>query len=118
MTRTTRGLLAGLVVAGLAAAAYGDSHEAATSEPLVRARLLADVEQVAAGEPFHLGVHLAIADGWHIYWRHPGEAGMATQVDLALPDGWQAGPLRWPEPKTFTQPGEITGYGYVVKSSG
>ncbi|MBS3734731.1 MAG: redoxin domain-containing protein [Phycisphaerae bacterium] len=113
MTRMTWGIAAVLAAVASTGAAEGDAAKPLESEPLVAVRLLADVDQVAVGEPFHVGVHLEIADGWHIYWRHPGEAGMATQVDLALPDGWQAAPLRWPAPKTFTQPGGITGYGYA-----
>jgi len=81
-------------------------------EGRVKARLVADA---AAGEPgstFLLGVHFEIEDGWHIYWRNPGGAGLATAVVFELPDGFVAGPLQWPLPIAFVQSEGIPGYGY------
>jgi DsbC/DsbD-like thiol-disulfide interchange protein len=79
---------------------------------LVQATLLADVSSVEPGQAFSLGVHLEMKPGWHIYWHNPGEAGLATSVQLELPEGVTAGPLRWPAPTRFNQPGDILGYGY------
>jgi DsbC/DsbD-like thiol-disulfide interchange protein len=78
----------------------------------VRAELLADVEAIQPGKPFHLGVLLRMAPGWHVYWKYPGDAGIATRVAFRLPKGFRAGPLRWPVPTTFQQGGDIVGYGY------
>ena len=50
---------------------------------------------------FWLGVHFEIEDGWHIYWRNPGGAGLATAIDFELPDGVVTGSLRWPLPIAF-----------------
>lgn len=75
--------------------------------------LLADVEAAAPGEPFTLAVRIKTQPGWHVYWKHPGDAGLATKVTWSLPEGWKAGPLRWPKPATFKQPGDIVGYGYT-----
>ncbi len=79
---------------------------------LVGAKLLADVSAVAGGKPFRLGVLLEMAEEWHVYWRNPGDAGLATEIDWTLPEGFTAGPLQWPIPKTFRQEGGITSYGY------
>jgi len=87
----------------------------APGEELVTARMLADVKSVAPGRPFAVGVMLEVKEGWHVYWKNPGDAGMATSVKLSLPQGFSAGPLRWPKPETFKQPGDITGYGYTGK---
>ena len=80
--------------------------------PRVTARLVADTGAVEAGSAFRLGVSLEIEDGWHVYWRYPGGAGLATAVDFDLPDGFVAGPLEWPLPIAFTQSEGIPGYGY------
>lgn len=80
--------------------------------PRVRARLVADTATIEPGSTFNLGVHFEIEDGWHIYWRNPGGAGLATAVDFELPDGFMAGPLRWPLPVAFEQSEGIPGYGY------
>ncbi len=80
----------------------------------VRARveMLADVTQVKAGEPFTVGFHFRMDPAWHIYWSNPGPAGIATRIQWTLPEGVSAGPLRFPVPMRFVQPGDIVGYGY------
>jgi len=80
--------------------------------PKVTARLVADASAIHPGSVVHLGVLFEIEDGWHIYWRYPGGAGLATAVDFELPDGLVAGPLRWPLPIGFVQSEGIPGYGY------
>jgi hypothetical protein len=66
-----------------------------------------------AGATFLLGVHFDIRPGWHIYWRNPGGAGLATDIQWKLAESFDAGPLQWPLPVNFTQSGDIPGYGYV-----
>jgi DsbC/DsbD-like thiol-disulfide interchange protein len=85
---------------------------AADEEP-VQAELLADASAVAAGQPFKVGVRFRIAPEWHIYWKYPGDAGLATAVTFELPKGFAAGELQWPLPQSFVQPGDIAGYGYT-----
>ncbi len=78
----------------------------------VKAKLVADVAAVEPGATFTVGVLLTMDKGWHVYWRNPGDAGLATEVLWKLPKGFSVGPLRWPVPVTFVQPGDIVGYGY------
>lgn len=99
-----RPVLAGLVLVCAASATAEDSH--------VRARLVSDLEALNPGVTFHVGVVLEPDPGWHVYWRNPGGAGLATEVELELPEGYAVGELRWPAPVVFVQPGDIIGYGY------
>ncbi len=78
----------------------------------VRARLVADTDHIAAGGDFNLGVRFEIKPGWHIYWRNPGGAGLATDIRWELPAGFQVDELEWPLPIGFTQNEGIPGYGY------
>src|SRR5271168_3908009 len=78
----------------------------------VQAELLANVSEIQPGKPFWLGVHFVIDPSWHIYWKNPGDAGLPTRVKLTLPDGFTAGPLQFPTPSRFEQPGGIVIYGY------
>ena len=78
----------------------------------VRVRLVADTDHIAPGGDFHLGVRFEIKPGWHIYWRYPGGAGLATDIQWQLPEGVQVGDLQWPLPIRFTQSEGIPGYGY------
>jgi thiol:disulfide interchange protein DsbD len=78
----------------------------------VRAELLADVSAIQPGKPFSLGVRLSIDPGWHVYWSNPGDAGLPTRVIFTLPDGFTAGPVQFPTPRRFVQPGNIVAFGY------
>ena len=52
----------------------------------------------APGKTVTIGLRQTIAPGWHTYWRNPGDAGEATQIDWTLPKSWTAGPILWPTP--------------------
>lgn len=78
----------------------------------VTATLLTDGARLEPGAKVRLGVRLEMDPGWHVYWSNPGDAGLATEVTLDLPDGWRAGEIAWPVPVRFEQPGGIEGYGY------
>ena len=92
--------------------AVGMATAAAAEESHVKASLVADAAELRAGESFHLGVLLEPEPGWHVYWRNPGEAGLATEVRLFSAGGFEIGELGWPIPVAFTQPGDLAGYGY------
>ena len=64
-----------------------------------------------AGAPDWLAVTLAIAPGWHIYWRNPGDTGLPTEATIDVPKGVTAGDAVWPTPQRFAADG-IVNYGY------
>ena len=77
----------------------------------VRARLVADRDQVAPGETFRLGVHLEQAPGWHTYWKSPGEFGQPVEIQWTFPLGWTHTEYEFPVPSQFDEDGIYT-YGY------
>ena len=105
-----RRLFLPVTIISLVAFASASAQEG--EEPRVKAWFVADTSAVEPGSTFLLGVHFEIEDGWHIYWRNPGGAGLATAVDFELPEGFVAGPLQWPLPIAFLQSEGIPGYGY------
>jgi DsbC/DsbD-like thiol-disulfide interchange protein/cytochrome c biogenesis protein CcdA len=73
--------------------------------------LLSAARAAAPGQTVTLGIRQDIANGWHTYWRNPGDSGDATRVEWTLPDGVTAGPLQWPKPEA--QPfATLLNYGY------
>ncbi len=40
--------------------------------------------------------------GWHLYWKNPGESGLAPQLHWTLPKGVSAGEPQYPIPSTMT----------------
>lgn len=71
-----------------AAPVQRDSHANVT--------LLADVNSVAAGEPFTVALHFKIEEGWHLYHRESGDSGEPPKVKWTLPEGFKATALRFP----------------------
>ena len=66
------------------------------------ARLVSAVSATGDLETLPLGVEFTLASGWKIYWRTPGEAGLAPVIDLSTsstPD--LTGTIKWPLPKRF-----------------
>lgn len=99
-------LLATALIAGVAVAQSGNGTAQVT------ARLIADAVRAEPGQTLRVAVQLDMADGWHVYWQNPGDAGMAVEVKWQLPEGWTAGELHWPLPRRFDEAGEITSFGY------
>ena len=79
---------------------------------LVKAELVAERTSVAPGSTLWVDLHLVIKDGWHVYWRNPGDSGLPTTIDWELPQGFSAGAISWPVPERFVQSG-IGNYGYA-----
>ena len=77
----------------------------------VTAILFNEEESIRPGHPFWIGIQLQIDDGWHAYWKNPGDAGMTPTVAWNLPEGFKTGDLIWPSPKRFTL-GSSVGFGY------
>jgi thiol:disulfide interchange protein DsbD len=106
-----RALLGGVVIA--VAATVVPARAASPTAPLdpVAARLLSEAAAIAPGETLWVDLHLDIAQGWHTYWRNPGDSGLPTRIDWTLPPGFAAGDIAWPVPERFVQ-GTIGNYGY------
>jgi DsbC/DsbD-like thiol-disulfide interchange protein len=85
---------------------------AGAEDSQLRARLVADGDELQPGGTIHVGVLFEMEPGWHIYWKDPGDSGLSTIVEWGLPHGFVAGPLEWPIPIRFVQPGAQAAYGY------
>ena len=77
----------------------------------VQVQLISEVENIQPGEPFWVALHFKIREGWHIYWRNPGDSGMSATIDWKLPNGFSAGDIVWPYPKRFPI-GPLVNFGY------
>ena len=78
----------------------------------VRARLITTSNGVEPGGTVLVGVHLEQDDGWHTYWKNSGDAGLSTEIEWTLPEGWSAGPILWPAPKRYVEAGDLITFGY------
>lgn len=81
----------------------------------VVAHLVADRASVAPGGSVRVGVVLAQQEGWHTYWRSPGDIGQPTVITWQLPDGTEVVPYVYPVPQRFELEG-IVSFGYEDRS--
>ncbi len=77
----------------------------------VEAELVAAKTAVVPGEPLTVALRLKIEDGWHTYWRNPGDSGLPTTLAWTLPAGVAAGPIEWPAPRALPA-GPLVNFGY------
>jgi len=80
--------------------------------PHVTASLSASHDSAAPGDTVTLLLDLAIIEGWHVYWRNPGDSGEATRMAVRIGEG-VANPvdLTWPSPHAVPYQG-LVNYGY------
>ena len=77
----------------------------------LKASLVADVDVAQPGRDFYAALVFDIRDGWHTYWRNPGDSGQATSIDWVLEDGVTASEIEWPFPERQFM-GPVANYGY------
>jgi thiol:disulfide interchange protein DsbD len=107
-------------VVSLAGAPAAASAQSVSGPPGIAGRTgaapHARVELIAAPRPgpdstWWLGVHFDLEDGWHIYWRNPGDSGSPPVVQWATPPQMRPGDFEWPAPERIDVDG-LVNYGY------
>lgn len=102
-----------MVVVLLAACVASGSAHALESAPVsskrVVATLVTDTNAMEPGKPFRIGLRLRMADGWHTYWKNPGDAGVAPEFTI---EGATQSPIEWPTPRRVAE-GPVMTYAYV-----
>jgi thiol:disulfide interchange protein/DsbC/DsbD-like thiol-disulfide interchange protein len=83
----------------------------ATESRPVEIELRSAARVLAPGDTATLAIRLRPEPGWHAYWRHAGDVGSSPSVEWRLPEGYTAGPLRWPTPELISSP-PLASYGY------
>jgi suppressor for copper-sensitivity B len=81
----------------------------------VSVRLITGVDGVGNQDTVPLGLEVTLAQGWHTYWRAPGEAGLPPQLDWTRSqtdeNNLQNATLLYPAPERYAAYGlETVGY--------
>lgn len=101
-----------LILLSLLAAPNVAANDSVAFADHVRVELIAEYDEVASDVGDALfGIKLTVDEGWHIYWRNPGDTGLPTEIAWSLPDQFAISPRVWPIPERFTV-GELVNYGY------
>ena len=81
--------------------------------------LIAERESVEPGDTLYVALKMDLDEGWHVYWRNAGDAGLPPLVDVL--DGSSIsdehlGDFVWPIPHLLpVVEGEIMDYGYDAR---
>ena len=86
--------------------------QSVVSTPQVRAELWVHAPHgLVSGQSAWLGLSLQHQPEWHTYWKNPGDSGLPTQLEWALPPGLTTGPVAWPLPRKLPV-ADMTNYGF------
>ncbi|MEP1229219.1 MAG: thioredoxin family protein [Litorimonas sp.] len=77
----------------------------------VTSSLVSTHDMVSPGQSFYVALRTQLDEGWHIYWRNPGDSGEPMQIDWDLPAGVKMGQIDWPLPHRIPT-GPIVNYGF------
>ena len=83
----------------------------AQQNSLAEAKLVVDSFSANQDSVISIGVLVTLKNDWHIYWRNPGDSGLATDIEFSLPKGITASKIKFPIPEVIATD-EIVNYGY------
>jgi len=72
--------------------------------------LVSEQKTVMDGKAFWVGWRIVRDEGWHTYWKHPGDVGVAPRIKWSLPDGMRAGELLYSPPQRVKM-GQVGAHG-------
>ncbi|WP_291842969.1 protein-disulfide reductase DsbD domain-containing protein [Maricaulis sp.] len=113
--RVLNGLFSLILIAvatGFATAPAPAQSGWSSGQEIIEAELVSDRAVVAPGDAFHIGLHQIMPEGWHTYWRNPGDNGLPVEIDWTLPAGVEIGDVVWPTPIELPLTDMIMDYGY------
>ncbi len=107
------GIILMVVLAGLGGLASASAQSGwSRGDPIIEAELVSEQSVLAPGDTFHIGLHQIMPEGWHTYWRNPGDNGLPVEIDWTAPDGVTVGEIVWPAPIELPLTDAIMDYGY------
>ena len=74
--------------------------------------IVSESDTLAPNQPLRIGLRIRMAEGWHTYWKNPGDAGVPPELDLNLPPAVPVTPIDWPSPRRVAE-GSVMTYAYT-----
>jgi DsbC/DsbD-like thiol-disulfide interchange protein len=75
------------------------------------ARLIAGTQSPGQAAPLRAGIEIRLKQGWHTYWRYPGDAGVPPHFDFSGSRNLKAVEVLWPAPRRLPEAGlDTIGY--------
>lgn len=95
----------------LVTCALGCRDTSQVDGPHLNVQLIADQDSISPGSAFTLGIQFTPEPGWHIYWKNPGDSGLAPRFAWTKDREVQIQEALWPYPERITS-GPLVNYGY------
>ncbi len=76
------------------------------------AELVSGVTAVQPGQTIDVALRLQLDPHWHVYWKNPGDTGLAPSIDWEVPEGIEVGELEFPTAEKIITPPDFVSYGY------
>src|ERR1700761_1647908 len=92
-------------------AAFALTRKTGSTEK-VQTRPGSEEKFLGPGQSAWVALEFDIRDGWHTYWRNPGDSGEPTKLAWQLPAGFSAGDIVWTTPHRF-EIAPLVNYGYA-----
>lgn len=113
--KTLKNLFLGLFLALLFAVPLFPAQAQAPAQapgPYVALKIIPEKNTIVAGQILRVAVEQTITPNWHTYYLNPGDSGAEPRITWTLPEGMQAGMVRWPAPERIPYAG-LMNYGYA-----
>lgn len=82
----------------------------------ISTRIVVGNTAVAPGDTVEIAIAQSVAEGWHTYWKNPGDSGAPTLFGWTLPSGVQDVRIQWPIPERLPYP-PLVNFGYSGKTT-
>ncbi len=97
----------------LAALGSGVANAQPVKTGHAEASLISERSTVSPGDTFLGALKLDLEeDGWHVYWKNPGDSGLPPTVVWTLPEGVTASEFKWPAPHAIRLTPQLMNHGY------
>ncbi|MBS0635019.1 MAG: thioredoxin family protein [Verrucomicrobia bacterium] len=70
-----------------------------TNEQIASVKMITEDSVIVPGKPLWVAFQFTLSDGWHLYWKNPGDAGQGPVISWTLPAGFTAKDPLWPTPE-------------------
>ncbi len=101
----------GFVLLLAAIVSIGDTEADSIRDGPLEMELISENISITPGESFYVGWRISRDEGWHTYWKHPGDVGVSPELKWRLPEGFRVGELRFPPPQRIKM-ASVSAYGH------
>jgi DsbC/DsbD-like thiol-disulfide interchange protein len=100
-----------LVLCGIALSPAVAADASAWSQDSKSAMRLIAGANKADDAALRAGIEMKLEQGWHTYWRYPGDSGLPPRFDFSGSENLKTANVRYPAPRLFSDgSGEAIGY--------